>query len=74
LVELWGEKRSAEREESVGDGAESGVVVKASPGATLEMVESKLLLELLVVALDSPAQSCEPNEGETTAVPDTPTT
>ena len=52
---LWGEKRSTEREEAVGDRAESGVVVKASPGATLEVIQAKLLLKFLVVALYSPA-------------------
>lgn len=53
---LWGEKRSAEREEAVCDGAEAGVVVEAAPGSPFEVVEAKLLLQFLVVALDAPAQ------------------
>ena len=53
---LRGEKRSAERKEAVCDGAEAGVVVEASPCSPLEVVEPELLLHLLVVALDAPAQ------------------
>src|SRR5512138_654591 len=53
---LWGEKRSAEREEAVCHRAEAGVVVEAAPRSPLEVIEAELLLHLLVVALDAPAQ------------------
>src|SRR5512132_2084117 len=64
-VQLWvdrGGKRSMEREEPVGDRAEGRVVVEASPCSTLEVVEAELALELLVVALDAPAQLREANQ------------
>lgn len=40
---LWGEKRSAEREEQVCHCAEAGVVVEAAPRSALEVIEPKLL-------------------------------
>src|ERR1700686_1739432 len=43
-------------EEGVSGDAQRGVVVKAAPTAALEVVEANLLFELLVVALDPPAQ------------------
>ena len=51
-----GEKGPLDHEEAVSDGAECGVVVEASPGAALEVVEADLLFEFLIVALDSPAE------------------
>src|ERR1700680_3276143 len=47
---------SLREEEGVGGDTQRGVVVKAAPTAALEMAEAKLLFELLVVALDTPAQ------------------
>src|SRR5579862_8766399 len=53
--------RNALREQKgVGGNAQGGMVVKAAPTAALEIAEAKLLLELLIVALDAPAQLGEP--------------
>ena len=43
-------------EEAVGRDAERRVVVEAAPAAALEVAQTQLLLELLEVALDPPAQ------------------
>lgn len=43
-------------QESVGGNAQRGVVVEAAPSSPLEMPKPDLLLELLIVALDPPAQ------------------
>ena len=43
-------------EESVCRDAQRGMVVKTTPSAPLEMAEPDLLLELLIIALDAPAQ------------------
>ena len=43
-------------------GAECDVVVEAAPAAALEVVEPDLLLELLVVAFDPPAELGEADE------------
>jgi len=43
-------------QETVGGDAHGGVMVKAEPSASFEMPEADLLLELLIVALDAPAQ------------------
>ena len=43
-------------QESVGCDAQRGVMVKASPSAALKMAEPYLLLEVVIVALDAPAQ------------------
>ena len=59
---LRGEKRPAEGEESVGDGTQGAVVMEASPCSTLEVIEAELALELLIVALDAPAQLREPHQ------------
>jgi hypothetical protein len=40
----------------MGHHAQGGVVVEASPGAALEVVQPHLAFELLVVALHSPAK------------------
>src|ERR1700710_537673 len=42
--------------------AQRRVVVKAAPAAPLEMPQAKFLLELLVIALNTPAQFCESHE------------
>src|SRR5215510_3550665 len=39
------------------------MVMEASPAAALEVIESQLILELLVIALDAPAQLGEMHEG-----------
>jgi len=38
------------------------VVVEASPRAALEVVEADFLLQLLIVALDTPTQFRQPDE------------
>ena len=43
-------------QESVGGDAQRGVVMEAAPSAPFEMPKPALLLELLIVALDAPAQ------------------
>ena len=43
-------------QESVGRNAQRGVVMEAAPPTPFKMAESKLLLKLLIVALDAPAQ------------------
>src|SRR5919107_1310621 len=43
-------------QEAVGGDAQGGVVVEAAPAAALEVAQAELLLELLEVALDPPAQ------------------
>src|SRR3954466_9340835 len=43
-------------QEAVGRDAQGGVVVEAAPAAALEVPEAQLLLQLLEVALDAPAQ------------------
>src|SRR5512134_4169753 len=50
-----GKKASLGDEEAIGRDAERGVVVKATPAATLVVAEPEFLLELLVVTLDPPA-------------------
>ena len=47
----------------MGHHAERGVVVKASPGAALEVVQAEFLLHLLVVALDAPTQLGQAHQG-----------
>ena len=46
-----GPTRPLQREESIRQEAQCGVVVETRPGATLEVVQSQLLLELLVAAV-----------------------
>ena len=43
-------------QESVGCDAQRGVMVKASPSPPFKMAEPYLLLEVLIVTLDAPAQ------------------
>ena len=43
-------------QESVGCDAQRGVMVKASPSTALKMAEPDFLLEVLIIALDAPAQ------------------
>jgi hypothetical protein len=49
-----GKNRPSNRQEGVGGSAKSGVVMKAEPGPTFEVVEPELPLEFLIVALDAP--------------------
>jgi hypothetical protein len=42
-------------EKPVGRDAQRGMVMKAAPVATLEVVQAELLFEFLIVALDAPA-------------------
>src|SRR3954452_24188375 len=51
-----GEKAPLANEEAVGRDAQGGVVVEAAPAPPLVVVEPQLLLELLVIPLDPPAQ------------------
>ncbi len=48
------------------DGDEGDVVVEASVGAALEVVEAECVLELAVVVLDAPAQLCQFHQPPTT--------
>ncbi len=57
-----GEKRSTEREETMGHHAQGGVVVEAPTGAAFKMVQPHFLLQLLVVALHPPAQLRQPHQ------------
>ena len=43
---------SLQQQETVGGNAQTGVMMKASPVATLEVAQPQLLLEFLIVALD----------------------
>lgn len=52
---LRGEKRPSEREEAVGECAESCVMMEASPRSSFEVIEAKLAFHLLVISLDTPA-------------------
>src|SRR6266849_8104815 len=47
---LRGEKRPTERQETVSEGAERGVVMKAAPGSALVVIEAELALHLLVIS------------------------
>ena len=49
-------------QEPVGRDAQRGVVVEAAPSSPFEMPKPDLLLELLIVALDPPAQLCQVDE------------
>ena len=51
-----GNRRPFGDQEAVGGDAKRGVVMEASPAATLIVAEAEFLLEVLVVALDTPAQ------------------
>ena len=53
---LRGEKAAFPDQEAVSRDAQGGVVVEAAPAAAFEMAQAHLLLELLIVALDPPAQ------------------
>ena len=48
-------------QEAIGQEAHGGVVVKAGPGASLEMVQPQLLVELLVALLHLPARLPQAN-------------
>src|SRR4029453_11410880 len=50
------EKASLAHEEAVSRNTQGGVMVKATPTPPLEVSEAQLLLELLVIPLDPPAQ------------------
>lgn len=58
-----GEKRSLENQERAGHGAQRGVMVNASPHSALEVIEPKLALHVLVVALHPPAQLAQAHQG-----------
>ena len=51
-----------EREESVSHRAEGGVVMKATPCSSLEMIETDLVFHFLIIALDAPAKFCESDQ------------
>ena len=57
---LGRERRNAvlrgNRQKAVSRDAEGGVMVEAAPAAAFEMPEPDLLLQLLIFALDAPAQ------------------
>ncbi len=53
--DLVGVLQPLRQQEAVGGDAESGVVMKAAPATALVLSQPQVLLEILVVALDSPA-------------------
>ena len=53
---LRGEKAALGHQETVGCDAQAGMMVKTAPTAALVVVQSDLLFQLLVVALDQPAR------------------
>ena len=54
--------KTLSNEKAEGRNAQGGVVVEALPTSALVMREAELLLEFLVVPLDSPAELGEPDE------------
>ena len=62
FVLLRGKKRSTERKESVSECAKRGVMMEAAPGAAFIVVETELAFEVLIVALDAPAQLADTDE------------
>ena len=59
---LRGESSPARQSETHSGDAHRGVVVEAAPSTAFEMSKSDFLLELLIVALDAPAQFGEVNQ------------
>ena len=51
-----GNRRPFGNEKAVGGDAERGVVMKAAPATAFIVSETEFLLEVLIVALDAPAQ------------------
>src|SRR5258705_12713065 len=49
-------------EKAVSRHAQRRVMVKAAPAASLEMPQAEFLLELLIIALNAPAQFCNSHE------------
>ena len=62
ICRFGGETRSLDGEERVSGGDTCTVVLKALPGAPLEVVEAQLAFHLLVVALDSPSEFCQADQ------------
>src|SRR5271157_5947198 len=59
LVERFaegGNRRPLGNQKPIGGDAQRGVVVEAAPSTAFEMSKSDFLLELLIIALDAPAQ------------------
>ena len=53
----WGGNRFPFRDqETVGGDAQRGVMVEATPSPPLVVAQTKLLLEVLIIALDPPSQ------------------
>ena len=53
---LRGDRRPLGNQKPIGGDAQRGVVVEAAPSTAFEMAKSDFLLELLIIALDAPAQ------------------
>jgi hypothetical protein len=51
-----GEKTSLANEEAVSGKAQGGMMMKATPAASFIVIEAKLLFQVLVIPLNSPAQ------------------
>src|SRR6202795_4462737 len=49
-------------EKAISGYAQRRVMMKAAPTASLEVPQAKLLLELLVIAFNAPAQFCKSHE------------
>ena len=56
LRQAFGDKKAISRY------AQRRMVMKAAPTASLEMPQAEFLLELLIIALDAPAQFCQSHE------------
>ena len=57
-----------QRQETVGQHHQAGVVVEAAPGAALEMIQAQFLLHLLVALLHRPAALPQPDRPEPAGV------
>src|SRR3954468_13128152 len=55
-IALRGEKTSLANEEAISGNTQGGMMMKATPTASFIMVEPEFLLEVLVIALNSPPQ------------------
>jgi hypothetical protein len=59
---LRGNRRPLGNQKPIGGDAQRGVVMEAAPSPAFEMSKSDLLPELLIIALDAPAQLGEVNQ------------
>src|SRR6266567_2238540 len=57
----WRATQALQGQEAIRQETQCGVVVEAGPGASFEMVQPQLFLELLITLLDLPARLPQPN-------------